>query len=209
MEFIKEWITNIILFVLLATVIDMLLPNSNLQKYIKMVTGLLLIAIILTPILKLVTNDFEEVLATIPSIEASGGESLENSIEMQKKEIQAFQHAYILEEMAVQLKKDVEEELMEQYDLEVMKIKFQVDEQDQRDFPENLQKVMIYVKNKDEEAEAVEVIKKVEINTEETLPSIQVSNEAEKVASLFAQKLNVDVNMIEVLVEGGKMNKNG
>ena len=42
MEFIKEWVTNIILFILFATVIDMVLPNSKFQKYTKMVTGLLL-----------------------------------------------------------------------------------------------------------------------------------------------------------------------
>ena len=59
MEFIKEWVTNIILFILFATVIDMLLPNSKFQKYTKMVTGLLLIAIILTPIFKFLTQDFE------------------------------------------------------------------------------------------------------------------------------------------------------
>ncbi|MED3571687.1 stage III sporulation protein AF [Cytobacillus praedii] len=213
MDFIKEWITNIILFVLLATVIDMLLPNSNLQKYIKMVTGLLLIAIILTPILKLVSNDFEEVLASIPALEASGGKNLENSIEMQKKEIQAFQHAYILEEMDVQLKKDVEEELMEQYGLEIVNVDFLVDEYDQRAFPEklheNLQKVVVYLKHMDEVTDAVEVVKKVEINTEETLPSNQTNDETEKVASLIAQKLGVDENIIEISVEGGKMNKNG
>ncbi|MED3551080.1 stage III sporulation protein AF [Cytobacillus praedii] len=213
MDFIKEWITNIILFVLLATVIDMLLPNSNLQKYIKMVTGLLLIAIILTPILKLVSNDFEEVLASIPALEASGGKNLENSIEMQKKEIQAFQHAYILEEMDVQLKKDVEEELMEQYGLEIVNVDFLVDEYDQRAFPEklheNLQKVVVYLKHMDEVTDAVEVVKKVEINTEETLPSNQANDETEKVASLIAQKLGVDENIIEISVEGGKMNKNG
>ncbi|MDV2687064.1 stage III sporulation protein AF, partial [Alkalihalophilus lindianensis] len=52
MDFLIEWVTNIILFILLATVIDMLLPNSSMQKYTKMVMGLLLIAIILTPIFK-------------------------------------------------------------------------------------------------------------------------------------------------------------
>ncbi|MFE8695493.1 stage III sporulation protein AF [Cytobacillus sp. FJAT-53684] len=209
MDFIKEWITNIILFVLLATVIDMLLPNSSFQKYTKMITGLLLIAVILTPILKLISNDFEEVLATVPTFEATGEKNLENSIEMKKKEIQAFQHAYILEEMEVQLKKDAEEELIEQYGLEIMNVEFQVDEYDQRAFPENLQKVMVELKHKDEKAEAIEVVKKVEINSEETLPSNQANNETEKVASLLAEKLNVDVNMIEVLVEGGKMNKDG
>lgn len=209
MDFIKEWITNIILFVLLATVIDMLLPNSNLQKYIKMVTGLLLIAIILTPILKLVSNDFEEVLASIPSIEASGEKNLENSIETQKKEIQAFQHAYILEEWAVQIEKEMEEELMAQYGLEIVDVEIQADEYDQRAFPENLQMVVVKLKQMAEVTEAVEVVKKVEINTEETLPSNQANDETKKVASLIAQKLGVDENIIEVSVEGGKMNKDG
>ena len=53
MSFLTSWISNIIIFILLATVIDMLLPNSSLQKYAKMVIGLLLIAIIITPILSL------------------------------------------------------------------------------------------------------------------------------------------------------------
>ena len=58
MEFIKEWVTNIIIFILFATVIDMLLPNSKFQKYTKMVIGLLLIAIIFTPIFKLFHTRF-------------------------------------------------------------------------------------------------------------------------------------------------------
>ena len=72
MEFLIEWVTNIILFILLATVIDMLLPNTGLQKYTKMVTGLLLIAIILTPILKLISKDFETAMAQIPSFQGPG-----------------------------------------------------------------------------------------------------------------------------------------
>ena len=58
MSFLSSWISNIIIFILLATVIDMLLPSSSLQKYTKMVIGLLLIAIIITPILKFVSNEF-------------------------------------------------------------------------------------------------------------------------------------------------------
>lgn len=86
MEFLKEWITTIIIFILLATVIDMILPSSKLQKYTKMVTGLLLIAIILTPIFKFVSSDFEQTIMSLPTIEStSSKEEIENSIEMQKK----------------------------------------------------------------------------------------------------------------------------
>ncbi|MFK4997690.1 stage III sporulation protein AF [Bacillus sp. N9] len=36
---------------LLAMIVDMLLPNSTMKKYTKLVTGLVLIAIIITPLL--------------------------------------------------------------------------------------------------------------------------------------------------------------
>lgn len=210
MDFIKEWVTNIILFVLLATVIDMLLPNSKLQKYTKMVTGLLLIAIILTPILRIISSDFEEALVSVPVFEASGEKNMENLIEMKKKEIQASSDAYILEQMAVQMEMDAEEELMEQYGLEIANIDILVDESSDQAFPDNLQKVMIQLKAEDAEAEAVEVVKTVDINTGEPLPSSGPDHEdAKGIASFLAQKWNVDANSIEVLAEGGNMDKDG
>ncbi|MCJ2389064.1 stage III sporulation protein AF, partial [Limosilactobacillus fermentum] len=66
------WVSNIIVFVLLATVIDMLLPTSALQKYAKMVIGLLLIAIIITPILGLFNKDFDEILSAGRTCERTG-----------------------------------------------------------------------------------------------------------------------------------------
>ncbi|WP_251551324.1 stage III sporulation protein AF [Neobacillus muris] len=208
MEFLKEWVTNIILFILLATVIDMLLPNSSFQKYTKMVTGLLLIAIILTPILKLISNDFESAIAAIPSAGNSGEKNMENLIDLKKKEIQASQDAYILEEMAVQLKSGVKEELMEQYGLEIAKIDIETDEQVDKAFPENLQKVMIHLKQPDTGSKAVEAIKPIEIDTETPLPSSQKSSgETEKIAAFLSQKWNVSKETIDVSIEGGIQSK--
>lgn len=211
MDFIKEWITNIIIFVLLATVIDMLLPNSSFRKYTKMVTGLLLIAIILTPVLKIIASDFEQTITSISVFDEPGEKKLENSIEMQKKEIQAWQHAYILEDMAVQLKRRVAEELMEQYSLEIININFLVDEDSERAFPENLQKVFVQLQGKKEESAAVEVVRKVEINTQGTVPiNKQNKDEVTKhVASFLAHKWNVKEDTIEVLLEGGNKDQNG
>ncbi|WP_010173532.1 stage III sporulation protein AF [Bacillus coahuilensis] len=66
MNYLIEWITNIIIFILLATVIEMLLPSNQMKKYTKMVIGLLLISIILTPLFKLLSQDFEQMLKEIP-----------------------------------------------------------------------------------------------------------------------------------------------
>lgn len=188
----------------------MLLPNSNMQKYTKMVTGLLLIAIILTPIFKLISNDFEETLSSIPIINNNGNSNMENLIEMKKKEIQASQQAYILEQMAVQLEKDAEEELMNQYGLKITKIDFLVKENNQLAFPENLEMIKVSVQRleTETEAEAVEVVSKIEISTTTPLPSKR-ANEHTDIAALLSQKWNIKEKTIEVMVEGGITEQNG
>ncbi|AGK54844.1 stage III sporulation protein AF [Bacillus sp. 1NLA3E] len=203
MEFLKEWITNIILFILLATVIDMLLPNSNMQKYTKMVIGLLLITIILSPIFKLISSDFEGRLARIPSLEKTSDKKMGNLIEMKKKEIQASQHAYILETMAVQLEKDAKKELMDQYGLQIANIDISINEKDQRAFPGNLEKVIVDVQKPNPKSDAIEVIESVDISTAEPLPSKR-NNDKAKIATLLSKKWNIDEQTIEVeMVEGG------
>ncbi|MDR4948533.1 stage III sporulation protein AF [Neobacillus cucumis] len=209
MDFIKEWVTNIILFILLATVIDMLLPNSSMQKYTKMVTGLLLIAIILTPIFKLISNDFETNISSISIFPSSGEKNIKSSIDLKKKEIQASQHAYILEEMAVKLKKDVKEELMNQYGLEIEKIDLAVNEESDKAFPENLQKVTVLLKQPENSVQTVEAIKQIEINTEKPLPSQGSTKKSEKIASFLSKKWNVSVKTVKVSIEGGINNNNG
>jgi stage III sporulation protein AF len=209
MDFLKEWVTNIILFILLATVIDMLLPNSSMQKYTKMVTGLLLIAIILTPILKLISKDFDTTMSSIPSYQAPGEKNMKNSIDLKKKEIQASQHAYILEEMAVQLKKDVKKELMNQYGLEIETINLAVNEESDKAFPKNLQKVTVLLKQPENSVETVEAIKKIEINTKEPLPSEGSTQETKQITSFLSQKWNVNEETVEVSIEGGIKKKNG
>jgi stage III sporulation protein AF len=203
MEFLIEWVTNIILFILLATVIDMLLPNTSMQKYTKMVTGLLLIAIILTPIFKLISKDFETAMAQIPSFQDPGEKNMENLIELQKKEIQASNHAYILETMAVQLEKGVEEELMEQFGLEIAKIELTTQDDSQESFPENLEMVVVHLKQPETKVTTVEAIQPVSIDTETPLPSKDQTEETEKVAVFLSQQWNVTEKVIEVSVEGG------
>ncbi|MFV9510797.1 stage III sporulation protein AF [Tepidibacillus sp. LV47] len=58
MEWISHWLQNIILVVLLATFVDLLLPTANMQKYAKMVLGLIVILSMITPILSLISKEF-------------------------------------------------------------------------------------------------------------------------------------------------------
>ncbi|TCN22912.1 stage III sporulation protein AF [Mesobacillus foraminis] len=204
MDFLKAWITNIILFILIATVIDMLLPNSSLQKYVKVVVGLLLISIILSPVMKLFTSDFETAIASLSKIQGSlENKNIENSIDSQKKEIQASQQAYILEQMAVQLKMDAEEELMEQHDMEIAGIQVKANETDETLTPESLESITVEIAEPGGEEESVTAVKEIKIDTEQPLQSEQDAINTDQVTSLLAEKWNVPKETIQIVVKGG------
>jgi stage III sporulation protein AF len=200
MSFLTDWITNIIIFVLLATVIDMLLPSSNMQKYAKIVTGLLLITIILTPLFKLMSTDFGTVMESIDINGNSQNNSVENLIEMKKKEIQASQRAYILEQMAVQMKQQAEKEMMDEHGKVIEKVVVRAD--DLENVPESITEVTVVVKDKQENT-TIETVQNVEIDTGAEQRKKTPEESTSQMASLLAEQWNLTPDKIIITVEGG------
>lgn len=60
------WLKKIILLVLLATFLDLLLPNGSYSKYVKLVMGLLILLALLSPILDLFRKDISLAQLTFP-----------------------------------------------------------------------------------------------------------------------------------------------
>ncbi|KPL59635.1 stage III sporulation protein AF [Rossellomorea vietnamensis] len=202
MSFLTDWITNIIIFVLLATVIDMLLPSSNMQKYAKIVTGLLLITIILTPLFKLMSTDFDEVMNSIDLNGPSQNKSMENEIEMKKKEIQASQRAYILEQMAVQMKQQAEKEMMDEHGKVIEKVTIQAD--DVENLPDSITEVSVIVKEKESEQDStIETVRNVEIDTGSEARKKTSDEDTSQLASSLAEQWNLSQDKIIITVEGG------
>ncbi|MFJ7510063.1 stage III sporulation protein AF [Peribacillus simplex] len=200
MSFLAGWVSNIIIFVLLATVIDMLLPNSALQKYAKMVIGLLLIAIIITPILGLFNKDFDDILSAATSeFEDQKKKDLGNLTEMKKKEIQATQGAYILKQMAVDLQAEVEEELMVDYNMKISSIDVGVKDEEEPGV-DDLQNITISLeKAEGEENSEIEAVAKVDINADS--PSTSNDADLDAVKRFLATSWSVDEEIIEIAGE--------
>ncbi len=51
MEMMKEWVRNVFILILTLTFIEMLLPVSRMEKYIKFIFSLVVMATILSPLL--------------------------------------------------------------------------------------------------------------------------------------------------------------
>jgi stage III sporulation protein AF len=211
MSFLTEWITNIIVFILLAVVIDLLLPNSSMQKYAKMVISLLLIIVIINPIFKLFNTDMNVILSEFQSEAPSEENEVKNLIEFQKKEIQASQRAYILEQMAVQMKTMAKEELVQNYDVTIETILLSESEQvDDINSQKDLQHIGVVLQRNEAEVvagqEAVEAVQSISIDTTKELPAEDPEAElnSDEITAYLAKVWEVEEEKITLELEGGE-----
>src|SRR5690606_28319219 len=209
MDFLTDWITNILLFILLAVVVELLLPQTSLQKYVKMVIGLLLISIILNPIFKLFSSDLEDLLKNADVLfEKDVNTNIENSIENQKVDIQADQNAYILEQTAVQLVEMTEKELMDTFNYQFRNVELVVDENyrsylQPEDVMENLSSIQVSLQEAAEEKPVVKQVDEVRINLSEPYET-EFKPDIEPIARFLADKWEVDKELLAISFERGQ-----
>ena len=201
MDIITGWITNIIVLILLATVLELLLPNSNMQRYVKMVIGLMLMAVILSPILTIFTKDFDAMLRTVTLTDSIQNANMENQIESKKSEIQASNAAYIEEQMAVQMKSQVEKELRDQFNLEITSVSLQLKNLDGE---KDIDQIAVTVNEAGaeksvQEVDAVSV--SIDIQEEEVEETDTLSR---KVAYFLADEWELYPKQVGVQVKGGE-----
>lgn len=59
LDFIRQWVVNIVTLVLFIVIIEMLLPGGKMKKYISLVTGTILIIVIINPLTGLTGKKFD------------------------------------------------------------------------------------------------------------------------------------------------------
>ncbi|MEK3890777.1 stage III sporulation protein AF [Bacillus sp. FSL K6-3431] len=197
MPFLSDWILNIIIFLLLAMVIDMLLPSSTMKKYAKLVIGLLLIGMILSPIYKIMSMDFDLVLKSLSPTVNENIQMQENLLEKKKREIQASQYAYTLEQLAVLMKTDVEKEMIEKFDLTISNIKISADT-NAEPIIEHLKSVKVSLETNKEKTSA---ITPVSININESSEK-QMPVDHTKILETLSARWEIPVSIIEIVPKG-------
>jgi len=211
MEFLTSWITNIILFIFLAVIVELLLPQTGLQKYVKMVLGLLLITIFLTPVFKLFSVDIDNLLNRVTGIYGEEKISMENSIERQKREIQKDQHAYILEQTAVQLEEMTEKELMKQFDYQFAHIQLNVSDtigltNSIEDILDNIESIHVTLIDKQEADQTVMNVEEVNVQLGEQKSDFHEAD-MNSIASFLAKKWGVDRDIVQITIERGNVGR--
>ncbi|MCF6137857.1 stage III sporulation protein AF [Pseudalkalibacillus berkeleyi] len=201
MSFLYEWITNIILIILLATILELILPSSGFQKYVKVVIGLLLIIAILNPLIKLFSVDLNDRLASF-QVESSliGDDQVKSLLENKKSEIQASIDAYSLEQMAVLLKQKVEVQFEEQFEKRLKDVVVE----DQSKVGSDESHWVVYVTLESTESDhSISVVKEVTIDTSDSERLEEDSVHLNEIEQFLAKHWELPVDQIVIQGEGG------
>ena len=124
MQFFVEWITKIVLFLLLAMVADALLPSGVMKKYARLVMSILLLLIFLSPLLQVLKVDPEHIVQRADQTmeEQWDVQLFEENIESKKNEILEGQDAYKLEQVTQALAAELEEPLKKEQNLVLVNV---------------------------------------------------------------------------------------
>jgi stage III sporulation protein AF len=203
MTFITDWISQIVFFIFLATFISLLIPSTKHDKVIKLVFGLVIFLLFLHPLTELFNiNPNQYVDQWEVAMEDMLGDEIESEINSKKIEIQESQHAYILEQLKIEIRNLVEEDLLEQHNATLNSIDITMKEEDEKESysAEDIKNLTFYLeKEMDNQIQDIEIV---------SIPSRK--NESDKtektsqIVKMLANKLNISEDQIQLIWEGDK-----
>lgn len=159
MNWISGWIQGIIIAVIIGTIIEMLLPDGNCKKYVKIVIGVYILFSIVSPVITKVTgnefrvSDIYDINTYIEVSAKSSQENIENSQQNQIKQV------YI-----TNLKNDMKQKIQEKgYTVKRLTLEISNDEQ------YTLKKIFVQVsKKKNEENNEFKGVNEINIRINNT-----------------------------------------
>ncbi|MGD6964000.1 stage III sporulation protein AF [Fictibacillus phosphorivorans] len=113
-----EWIRNIIVIIFLSIMVEMMMPNTNFQHYIKMTVGFIIVAVMLHPLLSLFNPSVERAVNSFSNLSTLSDEDMKDSIIENQEKIESNQREQTHNLVSQKIKKDVELELMKHFNLE-------------------------------------------------------------------------------------------
>ena len=194
MNWISGWIQGIIIAVVIGTIIEMLLPDGNCKKYVKVVIGVYILFSIVSPVITKVTgNEFR--VSDIYDINTYIEVKAKNS----QKNIENSQQDQIKQVYITNLKSDMKQKIQEKgYIVKSLTLEISNDEQ------YTLKKIFVQVsKKKNEDSNEVKNVNEINItisdNTENKEENISVSNkEQNELKAYLSSVYNLEEKNINI-----------
>lgn len=118
LEFLTDWIQQLIVVILLAIIAEMLLPDSKWRNYTKVVISLIIILICLQPVFTILNLDMNSITSAI-SINNKEEPSLKQKIDGHSSEIDQAKNELVTQQVTKSMKEQVADDLASKYNLAI------------------------------------------------------------------------------------------
>lgn len=190
----------VLIFIMMLTL--MVLPDRSMKKYAQFSLSITFMFLFIQPITTLFNiNISDESNKIVDSLFGSNSRSvLENEIDLKKKEIQATSDAYVIDEMANQLKAEMEDEFAQVFEYELKRVDI-FSETDQAIVIEELVFHFTITDNNQQTLLIEPVI--ISASNHKIDHDQQTINDNQQILNWFSNKLSVNQNQIQISWEGG------
>ena len=198
-DFLSNWAQGIIVAVIIATIIEMILPNDSSKKYVKVVVGIYILFTIISPIITKFSSDnfnINDILDT-----KAYEEQMAKSDEDISKKIEENNNRTIKDIYQSNLESDIKAKLKDKgYEVLNTYIQIRDDENYTIEFISlSLDKKETEESNQVRNIEIEEVnIQIGETNTQESDTSL-ASSEKQEIAEYISSTYDIDIKNIEIL----------
>lgn len=206
MSLLTEWVTQIVVFIFIGTILDLIIPNQSMKRYVHIVVGLTLLLILIKPILFVFQEHIPSAISKIETaIEKQDMSSLvtEKDLDFKKDEIHEQQDAYIWNEVSSQLIYEANKRLEEEgIAISVTDIQFETKNESTLTV-DNVDKLIVSLSQTDSTDNKIESVEPIVIGKEgKNDESVDFPNE-DKVKKELAQLWGIEGNKIEYIWEEG------
>lgn len=205
-SFLKEWVIQIVTTFIFISLLEIVLPNGEMKKYIDMIIGLIIIIVIINPFIKFLIKDIN-IERSILNIPQRNIEEYEMD-----KDVMKLQNHQIVNSYIQRISEDIKSLVEKKTDYTVLKSYIEIkDDLDSEDFGE-LKKVYLDLNLKREEIDDkkdnihIEEIETVSLNNTINNPEdIFESKDGDEIKKIISKEYDIpESNIIVQLTENGR-----
>lgn len=130
MTWLTLWLKKVILLVLLAAFLDLILPNTTLQRYVKMVMGLILLLTIISPVFSLFSLSQEELALRLDRYQQELNKPAAVEWKRVTDKLLGQQDEQVTAYVQSQIEAAVKAQVKEEYGMDVQRVEIKVNSQD-------------------------------------------------------------------------------
>jgi len=199
---LSTWISQMIILVFVMMITTMLLPEKKMKKYAQFSLALIFLYFFIQPIRQLYTiNISRESTQIIDSIIGElPKEDLTKSVDLKKSEIETSSAAYVVEELANQIRHELEKDFIKEFDYQLEEVIIIAENTNQLDF----EQINFHFKVSDK-GDQIKEIQPVIINASKSTEEMDTkAKEMEYVMiSWLSERLNVNLGQVRIIWEEG------